>query len=206
MAWLRDRGAGTVTSDAAGGPAAGGSAAAPVATLLVESLVRLGVTDVLGIPDNGSAAVFAACEAHPQLRTLLPTREGEAFAVAAGLWLGGRCPVVLVQNTGLLESGDALRGTVTRMGVPLLCLVGFRGAATLARAGQMPPQALDHDLLTRPDVDSVAMLTEATLRAWDLPVWHHADDEATQQVLPAAWSQAHEQSRPVVVLLHRGFA
>ena len=40
-----------------------------------------------------------------------------------------------MQNTGLLESGDALRGTPLRMGVPLLLLVGVRGQAKLAAHG-----------------------------------------------------------------------
>jgi len=77
------------------------------------------------------------------------TREGEAFAVASGLWLGGAHPVVLIQNTGLLESGDSLRGTAMRMGVPLLCLVTYRGYHKLPKQDEL------QDVMTRADVDSV---------------------------------------------------
>ena len=89
------------------------------------------ITHVIGLPDNTSAPLFDALQAHPSIRLVTVTREGEAFAIASGLWLGGKRPVVVIQNTGLLESGDALRGTAQRMGVPLLCLIGYRGHASL---------------------------------------------------------------------------
>lgn len=179
----------------------------PRASLLVDTLVAFGATHVVGIPDNGSAEIFACCSRHPELTTLLVSREGEAFAIASGLWLGGARPVVVVQNTGLLESGDALRGTATRMGVPLLCLVGYRGLATLR--GPRPesaPAPLRPDWMTRADVDSAALVTEPTLRAWNLPSWRHATDDDSATVVVDAWEQAQEESRPVVVLLERGFA
>jgi len=33
-----------------------------------------------------------------------------ARSVAAGLFVGGKTPIILIQNTGMLESGDSLRG------------------------------------------------------------------------------------------------
>ena len=123
----------------------------------VHALVGLGVTHVVGIPDNTSGPLFDELAAHPSLRLVTVTREGEAMAIAAGLWLGGASPLVLIQNTGLLESGDALRGTVLRMGAPILA------------AGREPTAPRTNELLTRPDVDTTALLTEPTLDAWGVP-------------------------------------
>ena len=179
---------------------------APSAVRLVERLVALGITHAVGIPDNDTAEVFDRVRAHPMIRLLTVTREGEAFAIAAGLWIGGQQPVVVVQNTGLLESGDSLRGTAGRMGVPLLCLVGYRGYAKMVapRAGTTSG-ALDAEMLTRPDVDSVALLTEPTLTAWGVPYWHHVSDNDTDTVIPSAFETASRQSQPTAVLLTRGF-
>ena len=136
------------------------------AGLILDELRRQQVTDVLGVPDNASKALLDLLAAEPAVRLLTVTREGEAFAIASGLWVGGRTPVVLIQNTGLLEAGDALRGTATRMRVPLVCLVTVRGHARMAALGLRPSaEALDAELLSRPDLDSVALLTEPTLRA-----------------------------------------
>ncbi len=126
------------------------------------------------------------------------TREGEAFALASGVWLGNGKPAVLVQNTGLLESGDSLRGTAMRMGVPLVCLVTYRGFAKLPRedARESP------ELLVRADVDSVALLTEPTLAAWRVPYACYAGPHDLSK-LERAFVQADELSRPAALLVTR---
>ncbi len=170
------------------------------ATLLAE-LVRLGVSHVIGVPDNGSAALFRAVEDSPDMSLLTVTREGEAFAIAAGLWMGGQRPVVLIQNTGLLESGDSLRGTAIRMGVPLLCLIGYRGYARLealkTRSEMESPAPED---MVRNDLDSAALVTEPTLHAWRVPYKFYKSDSDLPGVAEA-WDQARLESRPVAMLL-----
>jgi hypothetical protein len=132
---------------------------------------------------------------------LTVTREGEAFAVAAGLWVGGAQPVVLIQNTGLLESGDALRGTAMRMRVPLVCLVTYRGYAKLAALPQRPAR-LDGAWLARPDLDSTALVTEPTLAAWGLP-FDFLHEDADLGKLGAAFEQARRLEQPVALLVTR---
>ena len=173
----------------------------PRAAVLHAALVDLGVTHVLGLPDNGSAALFDLLARDPALALLTVTREGEAFAIASGLWLGGKQPVVLIQNTGLLESGDSLRGTAARMGVPLLCLIGYRGYARMTTHSidphQHPP---DRHALTRNDLDSAALHTEPTLDAWGIP-YHHYHTDRDAPVVAEAFAQAHHEERPIAVLL-----
>lgn len=129
------------------------------------------------------------------------TREGEAFALASGLWLGGASPLVLIQNTGLLESGDALRGTATRMGAPLPVLVTARGWWKMVAAGLGPDTPLTRDLLVRPDVDSVALLTLPTLAAWGVPcgVCNRARD--LPEAVTATVRRARSEERPVALLV-----
>jgi sulfopyruvate decarboxylase TPP-binding subunit len=172
-----------------------------LAGLIHDELRRNGVTDVLDVPDNASKALLDALALDPSIRLITVTREGEAFAIAAGLWVGGRTPLVLIQNTGLLESGDALRGTAMRMRVPLVCLVTVRGHARMAAHGPAPAaEDLDAELLSRPDLDSVALLTAPTLKAWGLPAEVLARDTDVPR-LGAAFRQAREQERPVAVLI-----
>lgn len=163
------------------------------ANKLVEELERRKVSHVVGIPDNSSAELFRILDAGTEIRVLTVAREGEAFAVASGLWLGGATPVVVVQNTGLLESGDSLRGTAMRMGVPLVCLVTYRGYAKL-------PERESDDLMTRADVDSVAVVTEPTLEAWRVPYELYRSDEDVSRVA-RAFDRANEVSQPVALLV-----
>ena len=171
------------------------------ARLLLDALRAHGVTDVVGLPDNASKALLDVLAAEPSIRSLTVTREGEAFAIASGLWVGGREPVVLIQNTGLLESGDALRGTAMRMRVPLVCLVTCRGYLRNAARGFGPAAAaLDGDLLSRPDLDSVALLTEPTLRAWGVG-WETVSRDEDVPRVGAAFRRTRETEQPVAVLI-----
>ena len=176
----------------------------PQATTLLAELVRLGVSHVIGLPDNGSAALFQVVEDSPDVTLLQVTREGEAFAIASGLWMGGGHPVVLIQNTGLLESGDSLRGTAIRMGVPLLCLIGYRGYATVQALGRDGLDSVTPEKMIRSDLDSVALITEPTLQAWGVPFRLYRSDSNLPRVREA-WERAHRKSRPVALLLPAEF-
>lgn len=170
---------------------------------VLEVLRRRGVTHVVGLPDNGTAPLFhRLAEAAPAApRLVRVTREGEAFALAAGLWMGGAVPFVVVQNTGLLESGDGLRGTAARMRVPLVMLVGYRGyRGALAADVDLEEGAGDAELLSRLGLDSAALATRATLRAWGIPHRLAAAAELPGE-LEGAFEAAAAESRPVAVLL-----
>ena len=171
---------------------------------ILEVLARLGASHLLGIPDNTTAPLFERRRVTSfGIDSLIVSREGEAFAIASGLWLGGKQPVVVIQNTGMLESGDALRGTAQRMGVPLLCLIGYRGYTSLDRVSRRALPAPDRATLVQAELDSVAVLTEPTLRAWGVPFERLGDDGVPQR-LEAAWDRAWREQRPVAVLLDRG--
>jgi sulfopyruvate decarboxylase TPP-binding subunit len=170
---------------------------------VVGFLAEVGISHVIGVPDNTSAPIYAALAAKggTEIRPLCATREGEAMALASGLWLGGAQPAVLIQNTGLLESGDALRGTASRMGVPLLLLITCRGYAKARAMGLEPGKdSLNRDVLVRADLDSVAHMTEETLGAWGIP-YHVLRDPEDPTPLRDAWEQARAEERPVAVLL-----
>jgi sulfopyruvate decarboxylase TPP-binding subunit len=170
------------------------------ASLFLHALQSRGVTDVVGLPDNSSAALFSLLASDSTVRLRTVTREGEAFALATGLWIGGARPIVLIQNTGLLESGDSLRGTAMRMRIPLVCIVTYRGYTKMMRTLGGVPGSRDAALLSRPDVDSVALVTEPTLEAWGLPM-ERLETEAQLDRLHAAFRRSEEARSPIAVLL-----
>jgi sulfopyruvate decarboxylase subunit alpha len=178
---------------------------APPARMTAVALLRLleteGVTHVVAIPDNDTAPLIDRLPEHPTLRLVRVAREGEAFGLASGLWLGGALPMVVIQNTGLLESGDALRGTASRMGVPLVILVGYRGFAKMRALGRDGGgEALAREDLVRADLDTVAPMTEPTLAAWGVP-YERLGDGDDEALVRAAFERARSEQRPVALLL-----
>jgi sulfopyruvate decarboxylase TPP-binding subunit len=175
----------------------------PQAKLVIEALERLGVTHVVGLPDNGHAALYKLLETHSSIAMIPVTREGEAWAIASGLWVGGKRPVLAIQNCGLLESGDALRGTAMRMRVPLVCFISYRGYEKMIAHGIEPSCDVELDALTRAEIDSAALLLEPTLRVWGVPFFHYdSDDDAA--LVEVAWHRAEREERPIALLVTRG--
>lgn len=169
----------------------------------VRGLVTAGITHVVGIPDNTSGPLFTEVTRHPTIRLLTVTREGEAFAIASGLWLGGASPLVVIQNTGLLEAGDSLRGTALRMAAPIPLLVTWRGHAKMQRAGVGPGDARTIELLTRADVDSTALFTEPTLEAWGVPFRRCLEGDDPVEAIAGIVADAQLHGRPYAMLLAR---
>jgi len=105
--------------------------------------------------------------------------------LAAGLWVGGRRPVVVLQNTGLMEAGDSLRGCGIGPRIPLLLIVGWRGYPG-ALAGTLP-------------VDSAYPYTEPLLDAWEVPYALLMSDDDIGAIGEMART-ADTTSRPAAVL------
>jgi len=156
------------------------------ARLILNELKKWKVTHVVGLPDNGSRALYQILNGESGIKVVSVCREGEAFAIASGLYIGGKRPAVLIQNTGFLESGDGLRGTAYNMAIPLVTLIGYRGYNTLGSKRE----------------DTAATFLEPTLEAWGIPYYMlHTDDDV--KVISAAFEKAQETFMPVAVLITR---
>ena len=93
---------------------------------ITATLTDLGVTHVVWVPDTTLGPWEAALDAAHGLRLVRVCREGEAWPLAAGLHLGGQTPLVVMQTTGLFESGDALRNVLFDLKLPIFSLIGVR--------------------------------------------------------------------------------
>src|SRR5260370_38670591 len=69
-----------------------------------------GVTHVVWLPDSETNWLYLLMKAEPSLRLVGVRREGHACSIAAGLSVAGGKPLILIQNTRMMESGDSLPG------------------------------------------------------------------------------------------------
>ena len=72
---------------------------------IISELKKNGITHVVWLPDSETNFMYDQLLAEPTLELVPVSREGETMAIAAGLWVGGKKPVALIQNTGIFESG-----------------------------------------------------------------------------------------------------
>jgi len=152
---------------------------------LVRALLACDVTHVVWLPDSHLGQWENALRSEPRLQLLRVAREGEAIALAGGLLLGGKRPVVAIQCTGLFEAGDALRNMIHDLKLPLFMLIGVRSHLAYQR-GQSN--------------DTCPVFTVPILNAWQLPhVW--LAESATADDLAALHRRAETSGKPLAVLL-----
>src|SRR2546429_8659167 len=95
--------------------------------IVLEEMKKNGVTHVVWLPDSETNWLYMLMKAEPSLRLVGVTREGHACAIAAGLHAGGHKPLVLIQNTGMVESGESIPGWQLGVDEPGGLLGGYRG-------------------------------------------------------------------------------
>ena len=72
------------------------------------------------------------------MRLVLATREEEAFGIAAGLYLAGARPAVMLQSSGLGNSLNAITSLLLPYQIPTLMVISMRGDASEWNAAQVP--------------------------------------------------------------------
>ncbi len=98
-----------------------------------------GSRHVVYVPDNPLSHVLRIlADRYPDIQTTLATREEEAFGIAAGLYLGGVRPTVMLQSSGLGNALNALTSLLLPYQIPVLILISLRGDAGEWNAAQVP--------------------------------------------------------------------
>ena len=150
---------------------------------LVEEFKKNGVTHVITIPDSETNYLYELMAKEPWLDMVPVSREGETMGVALGLNAAGKVPVCLIQNTGMMESGDSIRGMALDAGFPLVMVVGYRGWTR-------------HGVTT----DTAARYTEPFLHAFGISYYLVEQDDDGPRI-SAAFEEAKKTRRPVAVLI-----
>ena len=112
----------------------------------VDALESAGFDFFAGVPCSLVGGVIAELERRG--RYFGETREDAALGVAAGAYLGGKLPVVIMQNSGLGVSLNALGSLHAIYEMPCLLLVTWRGfegkdAPEHLVMGEVMPELLD---------------------------------------------------------------
>lgn len=152
---------------------------------VVAAIRECGITHAIWIPDSELGTWEPALKTCPEISLIRVCREGEAIAVAGGLLLGGKRPIVLIQCTGLFEAGDALRNIVHDLKLPLFLVVGVRSYYAHQQGKSR---------------DTCPIFTEPILKAWQIP-YAVLDHQSTAADLAKAYRQAQAEKRAGAVLV-----
>jgi sulfopyruvate decarboxylase subunit alpha len=153
-----------------------------------QGMKRAGINFATSVPCVNLQELLALVSGDQEIIHVPVTREEEGVGICAGAWMGGRRPALLMQNSGLGNSINALASLDILYGIPLLMIISHRGGKGEPVIGQVP----------------MGRITVPLLDAMAIPHFSPHLPEA-EQTVAEAWSRAYAGLRPVAMLLDLEF-
>lgn len=129
-----------------------------IVNILLEEDIHL----ICSVPCIMLAGVLERLEKTP-ITHIPVTREEEGVGIAAGVSLGGKKPALLMQNSGLGNSINALLSLTKLYGLPLPLIISQRGGKGEKVLAQMPMGKATPNLLKAARIDYVRIKTRDDL-------------------------------------------
>src|SRR5262249_61307596 len=97
------------------------------ADAMIKEIKRAGIRLVVALPDaTTSHHLLKRLLQDPELRVVQVCKEDEGVSICSGLFAAGQRALLLMQNTGLLDSLNSVRGTAVALKSPVCMMVGLR--------------------------------------------------------------------------------
>jgi sulfopyruvate decarboxylase TPP-binding subunit len=156
---------------------------------IIREIAASGIDFVVSVPDittsEGLLRPLAQASAPKLIRIC---KEDEGVGICAGLAYTGKRALLLIQQTGLLDSINAIRGVAVEYALPICMMVGL-----LEKEPGVPPlQSKRYGV----------RIVEPILDAMGIPYHEIETDDDLGKIKPAI-DEAYAASRPVVLLIGR---
>ncbi len=159
------------------------------ATVAVAALQRNKVDHVVTVPDWVQLSLHDRLNKGVEgIRVINACNENQVVTVAAGLTIGGKRPLVMMQNQGLYNCFNTLRAVCLDAHIPMVFLVGQFGREF---------SNIGHP--TSESKRTMVRVAEPFLKSIDVP-FHVLDTEADLEKMDQAYEDA-QRLRTAVVLL-----
>jgi sulfopyruvate decarboxylase subunit alpha len=96
---------------------------------ILDGLKEGGVNFIAYMPDSFFFEVIGAIRDDPAFESVSVPNESVGMCLCAGAWLGGKRPVMVMENTGLYVAMNAITRFHQPFGIPILMLMSYRGDA-----------------------------------------------------------------------------
>lgn len=160
------------------------------ASVAAAALLRNRVDHVVTVPDWVQLALHdRLAKGVGDIKVINCANENQVMTVAAGLTIGGKRPLVMMQNQGLYNCINTLRAVCLDAHIPLVFLVGQFGQ--------------EYEKLGRPASESdrsLVRIAAPLLDAIGVP-YHLLECEDDMAKLDAAFEQAERENNAVVLLV-----
>ena len=170
---------------------ANAAASRSVAGLSGDSIIReinsSGIEFVISVPDiTTSEGLLRPLSKGAGPRLIRICKEDEGVAICAGLAYTGKRGLLLIQQTGLLDSINAVRGVAVEYSLPICMMVGLLEK----EVGVMPRESQRYGVrIVEPILDAMGI------------GYHEIEQQADVTKIKPAIDAAYAGSKPTVILI-----
>ena len=152
---------------------------------IYDGLKDIGIDFIVSVPCVNLSKILNMIDDDPEITHIPVTREEEGIGICAGAYLGGKRPAILMQNSGLGNSINALKSLMELYEFPLIMIMSHRGTEGESICGQVP----------------MGESTPRILEAMDFPFFKPGTPEGAYDDIRDAWDLSEDEGKPVSILL-----
>lgn len=149
---------------------------------------ELGVNFTSGVPCGVLRHIIKNFDDDVAVLHVIANRESEAVGIAAGAYLGGKIPVVYMQNSGLFSASNDIASLLVPYKMPIFFVVSYRGCE-----GEDAVQHL-----------TTGRATERLLESFGLPFVVFGDQNL-ETLVRSMFETMRKVELPTFLLLKRGW-
>ncbi len=153
-----------------------------------KGLKDAGINFIVSIPCVNLGKLLEIVDLDNEIIHVPVTREEEGFGIAAGAYMGGMKPAILMQNSGLGNSVNVLASLYNLYKIPILMIMSHRGTKGEFMGAQIP----------------MGNATPLILDALNIP-YFNPNKENAQDIIKKSWDIAYPKGVPVGILLEITF-
>jgi sulfopyruvate decarboxylase TPP-binding subunit len=154
---------------------------------IIREIKAAGIEFVISVPDiTTSEGLLRPLAKAQSPRLIRVCKEDEGVGICAGLAYTGKRALLLIQQTGMLDSINAIRGVAVEYSLPVCMIVGL-----LEKEVGVPP---------RKSKRYGVRIVEPILEAMGIG-YHNVESDADLGKIKPAIDQAYSQNKPTVVLI-----
>ena len=152
---------------------------------IYNGLKDAGIDFIVSVPCVNLSKLLNMIDEDPEIIHIPVTREEEGIGICAGAYLGGKKTAILMQNSGLGNSINALKSLMELYEFPLIMIMSHRGTEGENICGQIP----------------MGQSTPRILEAMDFRFFKPENPEAAYEAVSTSWDLSIDEGKPVSILL-----
>jgi sulfopyruvate decarboxylase subunit alpha len=154
-----------------------------------DAIKKSEINFIVSVPCVNLGKLMELVEADPDIIHVPVTREEEGFGICAGAYMAGKRPGILMQNSGLGNSVNALASLFELYKIPMIMIMSHRGTDGEFMSAQVP----------------MGRATPMVLDALGIKYFNPKIPEEALNIIPKAWQLAVKDGAPVGILLEIKF-